>query len=179
MGEKSVRFSDLSGQMAENPEDLASMLVTEHPDLDKPVLLEALPEELAQLGKFGLQAVRVEVIMPGEDEATGHTLTVNNFNKLATGKPMSEVLADAQPAAPKRRSHNKTSNGDALRSFDTLEQAGLPHKGKVGEEEARLVREHLEAVNARRVAQGFEPIDPGSPIDAKRYGFTKSRPGEA
>jgi hypothetical protein len=174
MGEKSVRFSDLSGQMVENPDDLASMLVTEHPDLDNPVRLEALPDELAQLGKFTLQAVRVEVTIPGQDEATAHTLTVTNFNKLATGKPMPEVLADAQPATPKRRSHNKTTNGDSLRSFDTLEQAGLPHKGKIGEEEARLVRENLEAINASRVTQGFEPIDPNNPIDAKRYGFKPS-----
>jgi hypothetical protein len=179
MGEKSVRFSDLSGQMVGNPDELARMLITEHPDLDKPVQLEAMPDELAQLGKFSLQAVRVEVAMPGEDDATTHTLTVSNFNKLATTKPMAEVLADAQPAAAKRRSHNKTTNGESLRSFDTLEQAGLPHKGKIGDEEARLVRENLDVVNANRVAQGFEPIDPANPIDAKRYGFTKSEPSEA
>lgn len=143
MGEKSVHFSDLSGQMAENAEELARMLVTEHPDLDKPVELEALPDELSQLGKFSLQAVRVEVTMPDEDDATTHTLTVNNFKKLATAKSMPEVLADAHPAAAKRRSHNKTTNGDPLRNFDTLEQAGLLHKGKIGDEEARLVRDNL------------------------------------
>jgi hypothetical protein len=159
--------------MVENPEQLASMLVTEHPDLDKPVHLEALPDELAPLGKFALQAVRVEVTLPDEDEVSRYTLTTNNFNKLATAKPMPEVLADAQPAASKRRSHNKTTNGEPLRNFDSLEHAGLPHKGKIGEEEARLVRENLEAVNAKRVTQGLEPIDSTNPIDAKRYGFNK------
>ena len=109
--------------------------------------------------------------MPGEDEVSRYTLTVNNFNKLATVKPMAEVLSDAQPAAPKRRSHNKTANGDPLRNFDTLEQAGLPHKGKIGEDEARLVREHLDTVNTNRAAHGLSPIDPSNPIDAKRYGF--------
>lgn len=178
MGEKSVRFSDLSGQMVENPGELASMLVTEHPDLHKPVRLEALPDELAALGKFALQAVHVEVTLPGEEAGSRYTLTISNFNKLATARPMSEVLAGAQPTEPKRRSHNKTTSGDALRSFDTLEQAGLPHKGKIGEDEARLVRENLDAVNTNRAAQGFEPIDPMNPIDARRYGFAKPLPGK-
>jgi hypothetical protein len=171
MGEKSVRFSDLSGQMVENSEALARIQVTEHPDLDKPVALEALPEELEQLGKLTMKAVRLEVTMPGEEDATPHILTVNNFNKLAIGKPMADVLAGAQPTTPKRRSHNKTSNGEALRTFDTIEAAGLPHKGKIGDEEARLVRENLDAVNANRVAQGLPPIDPANPTEAKRYGF--------
>jgi hypothetical protein len=160
--------------MVDDPAELARMVVTEHPDLDKPAVLEALPDELGQLGKLAIQAVRVEVTMPGEEEPNAHTLTVNNFNKLAAGKPMAEVLADAQPATIKRRSHNKTTNGDALRTFDTLESAGLPHKGKISAEEAKLVRENLEEVNANRAVQGLEPIGPNNAIDAKRYGFGKS-----
>jgi hypothetical protein len=33
------------------------------------------------------------------------------------------------------------------------------------------VRDNLELVNARRVEAGHAPIDPNSPVDAKRYGF--------
>jgi hypothetical protein len=57
-------------------------------------------------------------------------------------------------------SYNKTANGEPLRSFNSLENAGLPHQGKVSAEEARLVRQNLEAVNANRKTQELVPIDP-------------------
>jgi hypothetical protein len=47
----------------------------------------------------------------------------------------------------------------------------MPHKGKIGEQEAGFVRENLALVNERRVAAGHPPIDPANQIDAKRYGF--------
>jgi hypothetical protein len=174
MAERVVNFSDLSGEMIVKPEDLVGVVVTDHPDLDQPVRLEAMPNELEQLGKYAIAGVRLEVTTAGDEEPKRYILSVNNFNKLATKRPMEEVLADAKPvAAPtlKRRSHNKTTNGEPLRSFNSLESAGLPHQGKVSAEEARLVRENLEAVNKNRAAQDLPPIDPSNPIDAKRYGL--------
>lgn len=181
MGEKVVRFSDLSGQMAENSDDLVAVLVTDHPELDEPVRLEALPDELKDLGKYSIAAVGLEVIRPGDEEASRHILTVSNFNKLATGRPMDEVLASAQPVVkPKqRRSHNTTVNGDPLHDHGTLEWAGTPHKGKVGSEEARLVREQLDEINARLTAQGLRTIDPGNPEHTKQYGFGNLDPSNA
>jgi hypothetical protein len=151
MGERTVRFSDLSNQQVD-PERLASLTV-EHPDHELPLRLEATPEELEPLKKLGIRAVRVEVRLPGEEaEPARYIVPEKDFGKLASGRPMEEVLAEAEQvtAAPasKRRSHNKTSNGEPLRSFNTLESAGLPHQGKVSAEEAKLVRENLEAVNA-------------------------------
>jgi hypothetical protein len=157
--------------MVTNPQDLASMLVTEHPDLEHPVRLEALPQELAQLGKLSIAAVGLEVTMPDDDEPTRYVLTMTNFNKLATDRPMEEVLASAEPVVPKRRSHNATKTGEPLNDHNTLEWAGTPHKGKVGAEEARLVREHLDEINARLASQGLRTIDSGDPEHAKRYGL--------
>jgi hypothetical protein len=171
MGEKVMRFSDLSGQLAEHPEELVGVLVTLHPDLDHPVRLEALPQELEQLGKHAIAAVGLEVIRPGDESPSRYVLTVSNFNKLATHRPMAEVLAGAEPVTQRRRSHNKTTNGEALRSFDTVESAGTPHKGKVSPHEAQLVREHLDEVNERLAAQGQRTINPEDPEHAKRYGF--------
>jgi hypothetical protein len=176
MGERTVRFSDLSNQQMD-PERLASLTV-EHPDYETALGLEATPEELEPLKKLGIRAVRLEVQLPGdEEEPVRYIVPIRDFDKLATGRPMAEVLAEAEEVtatpATKRRSHNKTANGEPLRSFNTLESAGLPHMGKVSAEEARLVRENLEAVNAKRAAQDMPPIDPANPIDAKRYGFER------
>lgn len=174
MGERTVRFSDLSGQMADAAE-LASVIVTEHPELEQPVRLEAMPAELEPLKKLAIRAVALEVRFPGDEEQpTRYVVTVSNFDKLATDRPMAEILASAERVvakATRRSSHNRTSNGEPLRTFNTLENAGMPHQGKVSVEEARLVRENLEAVNANRAAQDLPPIDSANPIDAKRYGF--------
>lgn len=181
MGERTVRFSDLSNQQVD-AERLASLTV-EHPDHELPLRLEATPEELEPLKKLGIRAVRLEVQLPGEDEEPArYIVAIKEFDKLATGRPMAEVLAEAEEAvvtapASKRRSHNKTANGEPLRIFNTLESAGLPHMGKVSAEEARLVRENLEAVNAKRAAQDLPPIDPANPIDVKRYGFGEPTSG--
>jgi hypothetical protein len=62
----------------------------------------------------------------------------------------------------------KTTSGDPLRTFNSLESADLPHQGKISFEEARLVRENLEAVSENHgAAQGLPPVDPSNPIDAK------------
>lgn len=170
MGEKVMRFSDLSGQLAPDPEALAAITVVDHPDLEGPVRIDALPEELAQLGKFGLAGVTLEVTMPGEEEPTRHVLATANFSKLATGKPVAEVLAGAEPVAVKRRSSSSNGNGEA-RDHNTIDWAGTPHKGKTSPEEARLVRENLAAANERLIAQGLRPVDPANPEHARRYGF--------
>jgi hypothetical protein len=175
MGEKAMRFSDLSGQLVPDPNVLASITVVDHPDLaDGPVRIEALPEELEQLGKFGIRAVTLEVKMPGEEEPTRHVLTTANFAKLATEKPMAEVLDGAERITVKRRVGGSALNGEVAHDHNSLEWAGTPHKGKTSPEEARLVRENLEAINERLIAQGLRPVDPANPEHARRYGFAAS-----
>ena len=172
MGEKVIHISDLSGQMVPDPEALASITVVDHPEVaDGPVRIEALPEELEQLGKFGIRAVTLEVKMPGEEEPTRHVLTTANFAKLATDKPMTEVLEGAERITTKRRVGGTAVNGEVARDHNTLDWAGTPHKGKTSPEEARLVRENLEVINARLVAQGLRSVDPSNPEHARRYGF--------
>lgn len=169
MGRKEMRFSDLSGQLAPDPEALATITVVDHPDLeDTPVRLEALPEEIADLGKLTVKAVLLDVQLPGEEEPTRHVMTTNNFNKLASDRPMAEVLAGAERVVVKRRGNG--ANGE-VRNHETLEWAGTPHKGKTSPIEAQLVRENLAAINERLAAQGFRTVDPANPEHARRYGF--------
>ena len=170
MGEKVMRFSDLSGELAPDPDQLASITIVEHPDLDGPVRIDALPEELEPLGKMAVKAAILDVRLPDEEEATRYVVTSANFTKLATDKPMAEVLEGAERVVVKRRVGGAAVNGE-MRDHNTLDWAGTPHKGKTSPEEAKLVRENLEAVNARLVAQGYRPVDPANPEHARRYGF--------
>lgn len=180
MGERVVNFSDLSGQMIENPGELVEVVVSDHPELDQPVHLEAKPGELELLGKLALKdPVVLDITRPDEDETKRYVLTLPNFNKLApdTDRPMHVILESAQPLTPtkhQRRNHNLTATGEPLRNFDTLEHAGEPHKGKVSLAEAQLVRENLEEVNKRLLAQGQRPVDPTDAQHAKRYLFDAS-----
>lgn len=168
MGEKVMRFSDLSGQLAPDPDALASITIVEHPDIEGPVRIDALPEELDALGKMTVKAAILEVRMPDEEEPTRYVVTTANFAKLATEKPMTEVLDSAERVSARRRGAG--GNGE-VRNHETLEWAGTPHKGKTSPEEARLVRENLAAINERLTAQGYRTIDPGNPEHARRYGF--------
>ena len=170
MGEKIMRFSDLSGELVPNPDELASITVVSHPDVeDTPVRLEALPAEIGELGRLSIKAVMLDVMLPGDEEPARHVMTAANFAKLATERPIAEVLAGAERVAPKRRG-GAGANGE-MRNHETLEWAGTPHKGKTSPVEAQLVRENLEAINERLVAQGLRTIDPAHPDHARRYGF--------
>lgn len=168
MGEKVMRFSDLSGQLASGPEALASITVVEHPDIDGPVRIDALPEELEALGKMAIKAAVIDVQLPEDEEPTRYVVTAANFAKLATDKPIGEVLDGAERVVARRGRGN--GSGDA-RNHESLEWAGTPHKGKTSPEEARLVRENLGVVNERLAAQGYRAIDPGNPEHVRRYGL--------
>jgi hypothetical protein len=177
MSTQEIRVSDLSGQRIENlDEQLVRIVVTEHPDLepDKRVPLDALPDELENVGRWSIAAVGLEITFPGDETPTRHVLTKANFDKLATNRPMDEVLASAaviKAVKERRSSHNTTRDGAPLVNYNEPENAGLPHKGKTGDQEAAYVRDNLELVNERRIAAGHKAIDPTNPLDAKRYGF--------
>jgi len=177
MGEKVVRFSDLSGQMADATGRLVPLVVTDYPDADpdQRVRIEVTPDELEKIGKLSIAAVGLETEPTSEEETRSRfVVPIAKLASLATVAPIEEVLANAQPVTqpkPQRRSHNQRADGGALVNYNDPENAGLPHKGKVGEAEAAFVRDNLELVNERRVAAGHAAIDPSNPEHAKRYGF--------
>lgn len=178
MSTQEIRVSDLSGQTIGNPaEQRVTIVVTEHPDLepDKRIQLDAMPDELKDLGKFSIAAVGLEVTFPGDEVPQRHVLTKTNFDKLFTsGRPADEVIAAAavvEAVKQRRVSHNTTKDGGPLVNYNDPANAGMPHKGKIGDQEAVFVRENLELVNQRRADAGHAPIDPANAVDAKRYGF--------
>lgn len=175
MAKKEVSFSDLSGQMADTADGLIPLIVTDHPDLEDKVRIEVTPDEMEKIGKLAIAAIGLETEPTGEERPSRFVVLLGKFATLATVAPIEQVLANAEPVVPpkpqRRSSHNTTKDGEPLVNYNDPESAGLPHKGKIGEQEAAFVRDNLELVNERRAAAGHPVIDPTNPVDAKRYGF--------
>ena len=155
MAVKQVRVSDLSGRQA-SEEQLAKLIVHEHPQYQGPITLDVLPEELGELPESD-QYVSIEVIQPGERSGQRALLSVDSFNKLASSGDMPTILMNAvatqqpqRPAQPRRRGRGRR-DGQA-RGRGQVEW-GLPHRGRISPEEAAYVREHLDEVQRLRACR--------------------------
>jgi hypothetical protein len=172
MGQKTVRFSDLSGQLILEDDALARIVVHEHPDLgDGPVEIEALTEEAETLERAALRVAVVDLYLRDDIEPRRIVLEADAFDKLATQNPMGELLISARPA---RRSSRAPANGSARGDrvdYGTLEHAGKPHKGKITEAEKQLVRDRFDEINARLSRQGIRAISLTDPEHVERYGL--------
>jgi hypothetical protein len=184
VGQKTVRFSDLSGQLITEDDALARIVVHDHPELgDSPVEFEALTDEAKVIEKAALRVAIVELHVPGEDEPRRVVVDAAAFDALATDTPMNELLITARAARPARRAtrttsgttssagHSTSNSGGGRVNYATLEHAGEPHKGKITDLERRLVRGHFEEINDRLVAQGLRTISLADPEHVERYGL--------
>jgi hypothetical protein len=167
VGLKTVRFSDLSGEIITRDDSLARIVIHEHPELSgSPVEIEVLADEALAVEKAAVQVAVVEAYLPGEDEPRRVAVDVDAFDQLATDKPMRELLITARPA---RRSVRGSTGGGDRPNYASLEHAGKPHKGKVTDAEKRLVREHFEQVNQRLAAEGLRAISLEEAEHVERY----------
>lgn len=172
MGQKTVRFSDLSGQLITDGEAPARIVVSEHPGLPGgPVEIEALTAEVTDIEKAGGQVALVDLYFPGDDQPRRVVLDVAEFDKLATDKPMSEILATARPARRAPRAATAAASREDRVNYGTIEHAGKPHKGKTTDAEKRLVREHLDEINEQLAAQNLRTISLTDPDHVERYGL--------
>src|SRR5260370_35423994 len=90
VGQKTVRFSDLSGQIIPQDDAVARIVVHEHPELgDSPVEIEVLPDEARAIDMAALRVAVGDLYLPGEDEPRRVAMDVDSFDKMATGKAMS------------------------------------------------------------------------------------------
>jgi hypothetical protein len=182
MGQKTVRFSDLSGQLIMDDDALARIVVHEHPELgDGPVEIEALTGEAEVLERAALRVAVVDLYLPDDIEPRRIVMEADAFDKLAGQNPMQELLITARPARRSpRTSANGTSRGERL-DYTSLEHAGKPHKGKTTDAEKRLVRGHFDEINLRLAAQGIRAISLTDPDHVERYGLeqlARERNGE-
>src|ERR1700691_6299952 len=98
MGQKTVRFSDLSGQLIMRDDALARIVIHEHPELgDGPVEIEALADEALAMEKDALRVVLLDLYLPGEEVPRRVTLDPEAFGALVTEKSAGEMLAGARP----------------------------------------------------------------------------------
>ncbi|ROT33022.1 hypothetical protein [Micromonospora sp. HM5-17] len=168
MGKRTVHVSDFSGKVLGSADEAVRIVVLEHPDLVAgPVQLEAEPREVEAIDDAALDVAILEIHDdPDGGEPRRVVVTASEFDALATDVPMSQLLRTAERVRP-AKSTRRTERID----YATLEHAGKPHRGRVTEEEARLVRDHLDEINKRLADEGIRQIDPTDPEHAARYGF--------
>jgi hypothetical protein len=172
MGQKTVRFSDLSGQLILEDDALARIVVHEHPELgDGPVEIEALTGEAEAMEQAALRVAVVDLYLHDDVEPRRIVLEADAFDKLATQNPMGELLISARPARRSSRTPtNGSSRGDRV-DYGTAEHAGKPHKGKITEAEKQLVRDRFDEINSRLARQGIRTISLTDPDHVERYGL--------
>ena len=174
MGQKTVRFSDLSGEIITRDDALARIVIHEHPELgDSPVEIEVLTDEARAIEKAALRVAVVDLYLPGDSEPHRVAMDADSFDKLATDRAMSELLITARPV---RRS-SKASAVSPARSdranYASLEHAGKPHKGRITDTEKQLVDEHFDEINERLAEQGLRTISLADREHVERYGLEK------
>ena len=172
MGQKTVRFSDLSGQLIMHDDALTRIVVHEHPELgDSPVEIEALTDEAEAMEETALRVAVIDLYLPDDIEPRRIVMEADAFDKLATQSSMAELLTAARPV---RRSTKASANGgprgDRL-DYATREHAGKPHKGKITDTEKQLVCDHLDEINQRLADQGLRTISLTDPDHVERYGL--------
>jgi hypothetical protein len=111
MGQKTVRFSDLSGQLIVRDDSLARIVIHEHPELGEgAVEIEALADEALAIEKSALRVAVLDLYLPGETEPRHVTVDADAFGEMATERPVAEVLIAARPVkrtrGPRRREAN-------------------------------------------------------------------------
>src|SRR5271165_4505323 len=179
MGQKTVRFSDLSGQLIMQDDALARIVIHEHPELgDGPVEIEVLADEAKVIEKAAVRVALVDLYLPGEEEPRRVAMDADAFDKLAAERPMAELLIQAPRARTVKRTPARSAAsagpapaGRGDRDYATLEHAGKPHRGKTTDEEKALVREHLDEINDRLAAEGLRTISLDDPDHVERYGL--------
>jgi hypothetical protein len=174
MGQKTVRFSDLSGQLITHDDALARIVVHEHPELvDGPVEIEALADEAETIEQAALRVAVIDLYLPDDLEPRRIVMEADAFDKLATENPMEQLLVAARPVRRSPKTTVTGGRGDRL-DYATLEHAGQPHKGKVTDAEKQLVRDHLDEINLRLADQGLRTISVADPDHVERYGLRQS-----
>jgi hypothetical protein len=173
---KQIRVSDLSGKQADD-DQLARLVVHEHPQHRGPITLDVLPEEIGELPESE-SLVSIEVIQPGDRSGQRAVLTLDQFNKLAGSADMNAILMNAVAAqAPsaaaeaKRTRRSGAGTGRSKVNYATLEHAGEPHRGRITEAEKELVRGNLDKINQRLRDSGLREIDATDSTMKERYGL--------
>jgi len=176
---KQIKISDLTGTEIRDEENLARLVIEEHPTLPDSVTLEVLAEEVED--KLPQEQNFVRVTYYPSDASGGEertlVLSVEEFNDLSKEFDMETILTDAyreQEREGKRRGRRGRRGGGERKprvDYSSAEHAGEPHRGRITDAEREYVRENLSEVNARLERDGHRTIDPEDPDMSERYGL--------
>jgi hypothetical protein len=182
MATKTIKVSDLTGTEIGGEENLARIVVEEHPSLPDSVTLEVLPEEVEDRLPEAQNYVRATYYpsdASGGEERT-IVLSVEEFNNLSTDFDMETILSNALREQREREGRRRGRRGRRQAGerrprvdYSSPEHAGEPHRGRITEAEKEYVRNHLEEVNRRLSEQGLREIDHNDRDMAERYGLSE------
>ena len=182
MATKTIKVSDLSGEEIRNEEQLARLVIEEHPDITESVTLEVLASEVESQLPEEQNYVRGTYYPSPESGGVirSFIMPVEDFNNLSQREDMATVLQNAQSQQQeqdgRRRGRRGTRRGTGQRrqrrDFASPEHAGEPHRGRITDAEKAYVQNNLDEVNRRLRDKGMREIDPSDPEMAERYGLT-------
>src|SRR5215218_6541365 len=100
MATKTVKVSDLTGEVIPNDLQLARIIISEHPSLSDPVTLEVLDEEVEDRIPRDQNFVQGTYFPAGESGGgpISFVLSVEEFNNLSSDRDMETVLSEASAA---------------------------------------------------------------------------------
>jgi hypothetical protein len=172
MAQRMVRFSDLTNNIIED-DAVVRVVVEQHPALvSGPVEIEAAAHEAELIRKGALSVVSLKLYQGDGSEPEAVTMEIEEFNNLAVGMDMADIIRQAEPAYPPRKQARQApaSAVDKL-DYSILEHAGKPHRGKTTEAEKETVRNNLAVINDRLKRDGIRTIELDNTEHVMRYGL--------
>lgn len=173
MGQRVVRFSDLTNKIIENDDDVVRVVIEQHPALTGgPVEIEVSQDEVQPIRKGALSVVSLKLYKGDGSAPEAVTMEIEAFNQLAGEMDMADVIRRAEPAYPPRKQIRAVSMPTAEKlDYATLEHAGKPHRGKTTDAEKEIVRNHFDEINERLAREGMRTISLDDPEMVARYGL--------
>jgi hypothetical protein len=167
-----VVVSDISG--TELTEDTHARVIVQHPDIAATLELDISTDEAAKLTETTLRLVAMTVMEPDraprslqiETKVLDRLFPDVDFDQVLEGARRADLGSVPPSQRPSRRP--PAGRGDRV-DYTSPEHFGELHRGRVNEEEARLVRANRDQASANRQAQGHPPIDWDDPAEQKRY----------
>lgn len=178
MAIRQIAYSDISNEAIED--DQHARLVIQHPDYPDRREIDVSTAEADKLQMTSLRLVTLTVLVPNKPprEVTVESKVLDklfdgvpDFTKVLDGARRSQSAATPPSQRTPRVTTAKSPASGEKRDYSSPEWAGVEHRGRTTDVEAKWVRDNLEKANANRAREGQEPIDPALDKYVKRYKF--------
>ena len=178
MGSRTLLFSDLSGE--DLTDESHARIRIKHPDFNFPVELDITTDEAGKFVGSTLRFMECTIYEPNQPPRSVFIET-KQADKLFPSVDWQSVLESARKAeveaqAPRRGRPPKSATtkaaapkSDERIDYTAADKYGQLHRGRVTDEESRLVRENRDQASRNREAQGHPAIDWNDPKEKARY----------